>query len=320
MRAAFLEQYGTPNIELREIEKPIPEDDEALVRVQASSVNPADWYAVAGRPYVGRAAMGLRKPRSRRLGVDFAGTVEAVGKDVTHVQPGDDVFGGRSGAYAEYVCVKNAIVRMTGNITFQEAGAVGVAGLTALQALRDKGHVQPGQKVLVNGASGGVGTFAVQIAKALGAAVTGVCSTRNVDLVRSLGADHVVDYTREDFTQRGDPFDLVLDIAGSRSWSQLKRVLTPEATVVIVGAPKGTPILGPLGHVIRMKAAGIFSSQRVVFFVAKFNREDMQTLADLLESGAIRSVVERTYPLTELAAALDHLGEGHAKAKIVVTM
>ena len=223
MKAAVRDRYGPPEVvELREIDTPAPADDEVLVHVRAASVNPADWYETTGTPYVGRVPMGLRKPKQRVLGVDFAGTVEAVGRDVTQFRPGDEVFGGRSGAFAEYVCVgeERAVVPKPAGVTFEQAAAVPVAGLTALQGLRDKGRIQSGQQVLINGASGGVGTFAVQIAKAFGAEVTGVCSTRNVDLVRSLGADHVVDYSREDFTRSDRRYDLMLDVAGSRPWSR----------------------------------------------------------------------------------------------------
>jgi NADPH:quinone reductase-like Zn-dependent oxidoreductase len=219
MKAIVYHKYGSPDVlELGGIEKPVATDNEVLVRVHASSVNPADWHSVSGTPYVGRTQLGLLKPKSERLGVDFAGTVEAVGKDVTQFRPGDDVFGGRDGAFAEYVCVREdrAVVLKPANVTFEQAAAVPVAALTALQGLRDKGQIQPGHRVLINGASGGVGTFAVQIAKSFGAEVTGVCSTRNVDGVRSLGADHVIDYTHEDFTQSGRRYDLMLDVAGSR--------------------------------------------------------------------------------------------------------
>jgi NADPH:quinone reductase-like Zn-dependent oxidoreductase len=220
MRAVVRDTFGPPDVlELREIDKPDLADDGVLVRVRATSVNPADWYGLVGAPYVVRVQMGLRKPRARVLGVDFAGTVEAVGKDVAELRPGDEVFGGRSGAFAEYVCARNAVMPKPANLTFEEAAAVPLAALTALQGLRDKGRIQPGHKVLINGASGGVGTFAVQIAKAFGAEVTGVCSTRNVDRARSLGADHVVDYTKEDFTRSDRRYDLMLDVAGSRSWS-----------------------------------------------------------------------------------------------------
>jgi len=321
MKAAVRDRYGSPDVvELREIEKPTPADDEVLVRVRAASVNPADWYSVVGRPYVGRFAMGLLKPKSDRIGVDFAGTVEATGKDVTHLEPGDEVFGGRSGAFAEYVCVRNAVVRKPANVTFEQAAAVPVAALTAVQGLRDKGQLQAGQKVLINGASGGVGTFAVQIAKALGAEVTGVCSTRNVDLVRSIGADHVIDYTREDFTRSDRRYDLLLDIAGSRSWSECRRVLEPQATVVMVGAPKGNGLMGPLGHIVKFRLAALRGSQKAVFFIAKVNREDMETLRELLEAGKVSPVVEKRYELSEIADALRYLGEGHAQGKIVLTV
>ncbi len=323
MKAIIHNAYGSPDVlELQEIEKPTPADDEVLVRVRAASVNPADWYSVTGRPYVGRAAMGLRKPKSNRLGVDFAGTVEAVGKDVTQFRPGDEVFGGRDGAFAEYVCVREerAVVPKPANVTFEQAAAVPVAALTALQGLRDKGRIQPGQKVLINGASGGVGTFAVQIAKALGAEVTGVCSTRNVDLVRSIGADHVVDYTEEDFTRSDRRYDLMLDVAGSRSWSESRRVLEPHATLVVVGAPKGSRLLGPLSHIVKVRLAAVRGSQKAVFFIAKFNKPDMDVLRELLESGEVTPVIDRRYELSEIADAFGYLGEGHAQGKIVLTV
>jgi NADPH:quinone reductase-like Zn-dependent oxidoreductase len=285
-------------------------------------VNPAELYALAGRPYVARAMTGLRKPKSNRLGADFAGTVEAVGKDVTRFRPGDEVFGGKSGAYAEYVVVPQdrAVVAKPANVTFEQAGVVGTAALTALQGLRDKGHLQPGQRVLVNGASGGVGTFAVQIAKALGAEVTGVCSTRNVEIVRSLGADHVVDYTREDFTRSEARYDLMFDVAGSRSWSECRRVLAPRATLVMVGAPKGGPLLGPLGHVVGTRLAALRGSQKAVFFVAQFNQPDIEALQELLEAGKVTPVIDRRYQLSEIGDAFRYLGEGHAQGKIAVAV
>ncbi|MHB1244379.1 MAG: NAD(P)-dependent alcohol dehydrogenase [Gaiellaceae bacterium] len=321
MKAIMRSAFGSPDVlELRETEQPVPGDDETLVRVRAASVNPADWYGVTGRPYVGRVSMGLRKPKVARVGTDFAGTVEAVGMDVTHVQPGDEVFGARSGALAEYVCVRDAVARKPADVTFEQAAAVPVAAITALQGLRDKGGLRAGQRVLVNGASGGVGTFAVQIAKALGAEVTGVCSTRNVELVRSLGADHVVDYTREDFTRSGRRYDLLLDVAGSRSWSACKRVLEPKATLVIVGAPKGTPLLGPLSHVIRLRLASVGSSRKVLFFIAKLNRTDLDVLRELIEAGKVTPFVDRIYPLSDTVEAFRYLGEGHARGKVVVTL
>jgi NADPH:quinone reductase-like Zn-dependent oxidoreductase len=266
--------------------------------------------------------MGFVKPKETRVGVDFAGTVEAVGKDVTQFRPGDDLFGGRTGALAEYVCVREerAVVPKPANVTFEQAAAVPVAALTALQGLRDKGQLRPGQKVLINGASGGVGTFAVQIAKALGAEVTGVCSTQNVDIARSLGADHVIDYTHEDFTRTDERYDLMLDIAGSRSWSACRRVLAPQATLVIVGAPKGTRLLGPLSHIVKVRLAALGSSRKTAFFIAKFNKEDMVVLQEFLGAGTVTPVIDRRYELSEIADALRYLGEGHAQGKIVVTM
>ncbi len=323
MRAAVRDRFGDPSdvVEIREVDEPVPADDEVLVQVRATSVNAADWYGVMGRPYIARPLEGLRRPKSSRLGVDFAGTVEAVGKDVTLFRPGDDVWGGRDGAFAEYVCVREerAVVRKPANVSFEEAAAVPIAGLTALQGLRDKGRLEPGQNVLVNGASGGVGTFAVQIAKALGAHVTAVCSSGNVDAARSLGADRVIDYTKEDFTRTGERYDLLLDVGGSRSWSDCKRVLAPRATLVAVGGPKSNRLLGPLGHVVRLRLGSLRSSQKVAFFIAKFNKPDLEVLNELLESGKVRSAIDRRYELDGIADALEYLGEGHAKAKNVVT-
>jgi len=323
MRAIVRNTYGSPDVlELQEIDKPDVTDDEVLVRVRAASVNPADWYSVTGTPYVARTQMGLRKPKSNRTGVDFAGTVEAVGRNVTQFRPGDEVFGGKDGAFAEYVCVREdrAVVPKPVNVTFEQAAAVPVAALTALQGLRDKAQLQPGQKVLINGASGGVGTFAVQVAKALGAEVTGVCSTRNVDVVRSLGADHVVDYTQEDFTRSDQRYDLMFDVAGSRSWSECRRVLNPQATLVIVGAPKGNRLMGPLSHIVKVRLAALRGSQKAVFFIAKFNKADMLALRDLLEAGNVTPVIDRRYELSEIADALRYLGEGHAQGKVVLTV
>jgi NADPH:quinone reductase-like Zn-dependent oxidoreductase len=324
VRAAVRDRFGTPTdvVEVREVDTPVPADDEVLVHVRATSVNIADWYAVTGRPWIARPQTGLRKPKSNRLGVDFAGTVEAVGKDVTQFRPGDDVFGGRDGAFAEYVCVREerAVVPKPTGVTFQQAAAVPVAALTALQGLRDKGQLQPGQRVLINGASGGVGTFAVLVAKALGAHVTGICSTQNVETARSLGADEVVDYTTEDFTRRGERHDLLLDVAGSRSWSECKRVLEPNATVVVVGGPKANRLFGPLGHVVGMRLGSMRGSRTTAFFIATFNKQDMETLGELVEAGKLTTAIDRSYPLSEIADALAYIGEGHARGKIVVTV
>ena len=323
MKAITYSKYGSPDVlELQELEKPALTDDGVLVRVRATSVNPVEWHGLTGTPYVARLQMGFSKPKSNRLGVDFAGTVEAVGREVTEFRPGDEVFGGRSGAFAEYVCVPEdrAVVPKPANVTFEQAAAVGVAGLTALQGLRDKGKIQAGRKVLINGASGGVGTFAVQIAKALGAEVTAVCSTRNVELVRSLGADHVIDYTQEDFTRSDRRYDLMLDVAGSRSWSECKRVLDRHARLVIVGGPKTNRLVGPLSHAVKLRLAALGGSRKVVFFIAKFNKPDLEVLRALLEAGTVTPVVDRRYELSEIADALRYLGEGHAQGKIVVTV
>jgi NADPH:quinone reductase-like Zn-dependent oxidoreductase len=322
MKAVVHNTYGSPDVlELEQIDKPEPADDEVLVRVRAASVNPADWYTLTG-PFVARVPNGLRRPKDNRLGVDYAGEVEAVGANVTHFRPGDEVFGGRTGAFAEYVCAREdrGVVPKPANVTFEEAAAVPIAALTALQGLRDKGQVQAGQSVLINGASGGVGTFAVQIAKALGAEVTGVCSTRNVDIVRSIGADHVIDYTKEDFTRSDGRYDLILDVAGSKSWSELKRVLEPDGRLVIVGAPKSKGILGPLAHIMKLRLASVLGSRKAVFFISKVNKADMQTLRELLESGEVKPVVDRRYDLGEIADAFRYLGDGHAQGKIVVTV
>jgi NADPH:quinone reductase-like Zn-dependent oxidoreductase len=262
----------------------------------------------------------LFKPKDPRLGTDFAGVVEAIGSQVTDFQPGDEVYGGRSGAFAEYVNVRNAVVRKPANVSFEQAAAIPTAAITALQGLRDHGKIKAGQKILINGAAGGVGTFAVQIAKAFGAEVTGVTSTKNVELVRLLGADHVIDYTKEDFTQSGQRYDLLLDIAGNHTWKEYKRVLVPTANFVIVGAKKGNPVIGPLGHVLKLKLATIGASQKVSFFIAQFNREDLTILRDMIETGKIKPVVEKIYPLAQTVEAMRHLGTGHAQGKIVLTM
>ncbi len=321
MKAIVAYRYGRPDVlELRDVDMPVIEDDQVLVRVHASSVNPVEWYGVTGL-YFARIGQGLRRPKSASVGADLAGQVEAVGRDVQGLQPGDEVFGTAAGSWAEYAAAREArLAPKPANLSFEEAAALPVAGITALQALRDKGGIQPGQKVLINGASGGVGTFAVQIAKAFGAEVTGVCSTKNVDLAQSLGADHVVDYTREDFTQLGKRHDLMLDIAGSRSFFDFRRALTPEATVVLVGGPMTYRGLGPLPHLAGTLLKSRGRSQTVKFFVAKITKEDLAFLGQLLESGKVTPVVDRTYQLSEAAEALRYLGEGHARGKVVITV
>lgn len=319
MKAVMFESYGPPEVlRIKEIEKPVVPDDGVLVKVHASSVNIAEWYGMTGL-FLARIGGGLFKPKDTRLGVDFAGVVEAIGKEVMDFKPGDEVFGGRSGAYAEYVTVKNAIVHKPFNITFEEAAAVPTAAVTALQGLRDYGKLQPGQKVLINGASGGVGSFAIQIAKAFGAEVTAVCSSQNVEHARSLGADHVIDYTRGDFTRSGQQFDLLFNVNGGRSWFEYKRVLKPEGIFVLVGGPR-TPLIGPLSLMISTRISMLGSSQKFAFFIAQFNRDDMNILKDMLANGTIKPFVEQTYPMTRIADAMRHLGAGHAQGKIVVTI
>jgi NADPH:quinone reductase-like Zn-dependent oxidoreductase len=322
MRAIVYSRFGPPDVlELREVDQPQVAEGDVLVRVRAASVNPADWYVMAGVPYVARPQMGLRKPKTSSVGLDLAGVVAAVGGGVTRFTPGDEVFGAGTGTLAEYAAVPEAgLVGKPANLSFEQAAAVPVAALTALQGLRDKGRIQPGHKVLINGASGGVGTFAVQIAKSFGTDVTGVCSTRNLAMVRSLGADQVVDYTQEDFTQTDRRYDLLLDVAGSRPWSDYRRVLAPRATLVLVGAPKGNRLLGPLGHIVKVRLASLRASQRVSFFISKENHLDLVVLQELLEAGTVTPVVERNYPLSQAADAFRYLGEGHAQGKLVITM
>ena len=321
MNAFVYKRYGSPDVlELKTLPEPEVADDNVLVRVRAVSVNPVDWHTMTGTPALVRMQAGLRRPKDERLGVDFAGTVEAVGKDVKRLKTGDDVFGARNGAFAEYVTVRDAVVAKPANVTFEQAAAVPVAAVTALQGLRDKGELQAGQHVLVNGASGGVGTYTVQIAKALGAKVTAVCSTRNVEQTHAIGADHVIDYTREDFTRSGERYDILFDVAGSRSWSECKRVLKDDAKLVIAGGPKKNRLLGPIPRVIRLRLLSLVGSRDVKVFLANTNREDMATLQDLLAGGQVKSVIDRTYGFDELPDAMRYLGEGHARGKIVVTV
>lgn len=321
MKAIVYERYGPDAVELRDVPQPEVGDDQVLVRVRASSVNPVEWYGVYAPPFVRVFSRQLRRPKDPSLGFDVAGTVEAVGRDVTTFGPGDDVFGSAKAAWAEQaVASATRLARKPATVSFEEAAGVPIAGLTALQAVRDNGGVQPGQKVLINGASGGVGTFAVQIAKALGADVTAVCSTRNVELARSLGADRVVDYTREDFTRLGERYDVMIDIAGSRSFRRFRRVLTPEATVVVVGAKMSYSLLGPLKHIAGSILESIGRSQKVKFFVADVNTDNLEFLVGLMESGEVRTVIDRRYELADAVDALRYLGEGHAQGKVIVTV
>jgi NADPH:quinone reductase-like Zn-dependent oxidoreductase len=317
------ERYGGPEVlELRNIDQPEVPGDGVLVRVRAAGLNPLDWHALTGTPFLARLAIGLRRPKSNRVGTDFAGTVEAVGSAVTRFRPGDDVFGLQDGALADYVVVaeEKAIVSKPANVSFEQAGGVGVAGVTALQGLRDRARLQSSRKVLVNGASGGVGTFAVQIAKALGAEVTGVCRTANVELVRSLGADRVVDYTRQDFTRTGDRYDVVFDCVGTGRWSDLKRSLADGGVLVLVGAPKQGRLLGGVGHALGIRIASVGSRADATMFLAKPNRDDLAVLAGMMESGQVVPVVDRLYDLGETAAAFEYLAQWHTRGKVVVTV
>jgi NADPH:quinone reductase-like Zn-dependent oxidoreductase len=325
MKAIVYSHYGLSNLKLENIEKPTPNDDQILVKVRAASINPYDWHFVEGTPYIMRMmGVGLRKPKDIQLGVDFAGTVEAVGKNVTEFKPGDDVFGGRGGAFAEYVCrrAEGAVALKPANLTFEQAASVNIAGITALQALRDKGKVQPGQRVLINGASGGVGTFAVQIAKSLGADVTGVCSTRNVDLVRSLGADHVIDYTKEDFAKGEQRYDAILDNVPNHSLSECRRLLNPKGKYVMIGGggPNDSRWIGPFGRVIKTLVMSPFISQQMGMMMADANHNDLTLLADMMQSGKVKPVIDRTYKLSEVPAAIAYLEEGHARGKVVITV
>jgi NADPH:quinone reductase-like Zn-dependent oxidoreductase len=325
MKAYVSHEFGSPDVlKLEEIEKPIPKDNQALVKVRAVSVNPLDWHFMEGTPYIGRLpAFGLLKPRMTRLGVDFAGTVEAVGKNVTEFKPGDEVYGNKFGAFAEYITATEAtLIMKPPSLTFEQAASLPVAAMTALQALRDHGKLQPGQKVLINGASGGVGTFAVQIAKAFGAEITGVCSGRNIELVRSLGADHVIDYTKEDFTQRSERYDVILDNVGSQPLSGFRGVLTPTGKYVVVGGGgvRDSRWTGPLVGVIKMLMLKPFVSQEMKMMLAEINKKDAAILADLIQAGKVKPVIDRTYPFSQLPDAMRYLEEGHARGKVVVTL
>jgi NADPH:quinone reductase-like Zn-dependent oxidoreductase len=319
MKAIVHERYGRPSVlELRDVDKPAVEDSQVLVRVHASSVNPVEWYGVTGF-LPARMGNGWRTPDDPTVGADLAGRIEAVGRNVKDFRPGDEVFGVSGSSWAEYTSARaDRIARKPANLSFEEAAAVPVAGITALQGLRDKGRVQPGQKVLINGASGGVGTFAVQLAKAFGAEVTGVCSTANVEQARTLGADRVVDYTKDDFTRLDVRHDLMLDIAGSRSFLDFRRVLAPEATVVLIGGRMTYRGVAGLPHIAGTILKSRGRSQTVTFFVAKVTTEDLALLGKLLETGEVKSVIERRYELSEAPEALAYLGQGHARAKIVI--
>jgi NADPH:quinone reductase-like Zn-dependent oxidoreductase len=319
MKAIVYHKYGSPDVlELQDIDIPVVGDGDVLVRVHAASINPYDWHFMRGEPRFMRLISGLRKPKSSRLGVDMAGQVEAVGRQVTQFQPGDEVFGKGEGSFGEYVCVsEESLVHKPDITTFEQAAAVYMAASTALQGLRDKGRIQPGQKVLINGASGGVGTFAVQIAKSFGAEVTGVCSTRNVDMVRSIGADHVVDYTQEDFTQGQRRYDLIFDNMGNHSLSMCRSSLVSGGKYLMIGMPTGRWIK-PLPRVIVASLLSLFMSKKMVLVNTRLSNDDLHTLKGLLEDEKIRAIIDRIYELSETKEAIRYLEEGHAQGKVVI--
>jgi NADPH:quinone reductase-like Zn-dependent oxidoreductase len=326
MKAMVYTKYGPPDVlELREVEKPAPKDDEALLKVHAASVNPADWHLLRGEPYIARLQLGLREPKDRVLGCDVAGRVEAVGENVTTLRPGDEVFGSPFmhgfGAFAERACVaEDLLAPKPATLSFEQAAAVPLAASTALQGLRDHGRIEPGHRVLIIGASGGVGTFAVQIAKSFDAEVTGVCSTRNVEMVRSLGADHVIDYTQEDFAQSGRKYDLIFQLAGTRSPSECRRALTSEGTLVHISGESDGRWIGPVDRIIKALVLSPFVSQKMASFTVKPNKEDLRYLKQLIEAGKLTPVIDRTYPLSETPEAIRYLENGHARGKVVIRM
>jgi NADPH:quinone reductase-like Zn-dependent oxidoreductase len=326
VKAIVYYNYGSPDVlRCEEIEKPTAGDEEVLIKVRAASVNPADRHLIRAESYIIRAMTGLRRPKDPRVGRDVAGQVEAVGRNVSQFKPGDAVFGAALGAFAEYVCAReNKLALKPANLTFEQAAAVPVAAITALQGLRDKGRIQPGQKVLINGAAGGVGTFAVQIAKAFGADVTGVCSTRNVDMVRSLGAGQVIDYTQEDFTKGGQVYDLILDNVGNRSLSDYRRVLVSKGVLVLngggsLGQNEGRGN-GPLARSIAALVLSPFVSQKVVMFLASIKKPDLVVLKELMEAKKVTPVIDRCYTLSEVPEAIRYLEQGHARGKILITL
>jgi len=315
--------YGGPEVlHVERVPRPVPTDDQLLVKVHAASVNPLDWHTMRGEPYIMRLSAGFGAPTDPNMGVDFSGTVEAVGKAVTRFKPGDEVFGGRGGALGEYVVVREsrAVALKPANVSHEQAAAIPIAALTALQALRNQGNLKPGQKVLINGASGGVGTYAVQLAKVMGAEVTGVCSGRNAALVRSLGADRVIDYTKEDFTRGDTRYNLIVDNIGNHPVPDITDALTPTGTYVIVGAPSEDPWIGAMAGPIRAKAYAPFVDQQLKFFLASMEQKDLEYLASLMQDGRLVSVIDRRYPLAEAAEAIRYLETGHAHGKVVVTI
>jgi NADPH:quinone reductase-like Zn-dependent oxidoreductase len=322
MKAIVYHRYGSPDVlQWEEIEKPTPGDNEVLLRVRAASVNPLDWHFMRGIPYLVRIPAGLRKPKVTGLGVDVAGQVEAVGRNVTQLKPGDEVFGSCRRAFAEYVCAaESSLVVKPDNVTFEQAASVPVAAFTALQGLRDKGHIQPRQRVLVNGAAGGVGSFAVQIAKSFGADVTGVCSTRNVGMVRSIGADQVIDYTQEDFTKSRQRYDLLFDAVGNHSLFACRRVLNPKGVLIMAGGEGGRWMIRALGRAITALVLSRFVSQKLTGLLARTRKEDLTVMHQLMEAGKVTPVIDRRYRLSEVPEAIRYLEQGHARGKVVITL
>jgi NADPH:quinone reductase-like Zn-dependent oxidoreductase len=324
MKAAVYTRYGPSDVvQIMDVEMPVPQDNEVLIKVRAASVNPSDWRLTRGVPYVFRVLFRLREPTTAkpgRLGHDVAGQVEAVGGNVTRFKPGDAVFGACRGALAEYACAaESALIGKPEKLTFEQAASVPTAALTALQGLRDKGRIRPKDKVLINGAGGGVGTFAVQIAKSLGAEVTGICSTKNVDMVQSLGADRVIDYTREDFVNGEQRYDVILDNVGNHSLSALRSVLQPKGVCVVAGAPKNVSGF-VLTHMVAAPLLSCFVSQRLLTFIAKMNKEDLGIMGDLMTTGKVNPVIDKRYRLSEAAEALAYLEKGHARGKVVINL
>jgi len=324
MKAVTRRCYGPPEVlAVENLERPVPADNQMLVRVRAAAINPLDWHKLRGTPYVMRVGEGFGAPKNPRLGIDFAGTVVAVGKDVTQFKPGDDIFGGRDGALAEYVTVREggSFALKPANVSFAQAAGAYVAALTSLQALRDRAAIKPGQKVLINGASGGVGTFAVQIAKWLGAEVTGVCSSRNVELVRSLGADHVIDYTKEDFTETAERYDVIMDNVVNRPMLDIRRVLKPGGKYLVIGGggPDANPWIGAFKGPIKAFVISRFVDEDMAFFISHASSEDVVTLAGLMAEGKVTPAVDRTYPVAEIQEAMRYLETGRARGKVVVT-
>jgi NADPH:quinone reductase-like Zn-dependent oxidoreductase len=322
MRAATYYAYGPPEVlRIEEIAKPIPADSEVLIRVRSASINPYDWHFMRGEPYPLRLMAGVRAPKFRGLGVDVAGEVEAIGTKVTQFKPGDAVFGGCKGSLAEYACGSESQLAIKAhNITFEQAASVGIAASTALQALRDKGHIQPGQKVLINGASGGVGTFAVQIAKSFGAEVTGVCSSSNVEMVRSIGADHVIDYKRTDFTQGEERYHILLDCVGNRSLSACRRILNRDGLYIAAGGTAGRWMTGVLVRTLTMRVLSTFGKRKFLGLIANINKQDLIFIGEMMTAGRLTPVIDRRYRLTDVAQAIRYLEDGHARGKVVVSV